>query len=149
MRTQKIGRHVAGMVLLVFSCCAALAGAEAPKEAVLENQALRAVATPGQSGVAVYVKSDAANKRMELAIVGKGARHSEPISEARIVESESGKSLRVTAGSAVAEFSLGVAGLVKINPGPNAGSVEVRTGARFAILPDFFADDVVFDPVNL
>src|ERR1700691_998903 len=136
MRTKRIGRHVAGVVLLVFSCCAAPAGAGAPGEAVLENEALRVVAIPGQPGVAVYVRSDLASKRMELAILGKGAGHSEPVSEARIVESESGKILRVTAGIAVAEFSLGLEGLVKINPGANAANVEVRTGARFAILPD-------------
>ena len=149
MTTKRVGRHVAGIVLLVFSCCAALAGAEAAGEAVLENEALRVVAIPGQAGVAVYVRSDLASKRMELAILGKGAGHSEPVSEARIVEGESGRILRVTAGSASAEFSLGLEGLVKINPGRSASSVEIRTGARFAVLPDFFADDVVFDPVNL
>jgi hypothetical protein len=149
MRTKRIARHVAAILLVVFSCCLALASAEPPREAVLENEAIRAVAMPGQPGVAVYLRSDLASKRMELAILGEGASHSEAIGEASIVDSDSARILRVTAGSASAEFSLGLEGLVKINPGAHAASVEVRTSARYAVLPDFFADDVVFDPVNL
>jgi hypothetical protein len=137
------------IVLSMLYVCPALARAQAPDEAVLENKALRMVAVPGQPGVAVFLKSDAATRRMELALLAKGAAQSEPISKAEVVKSESGRSvLHVSAGPAETEFSLGSEGYVKINPGKNAASVEVRTGARYAVLPDFFADDVVFDPVR-
>jgi hypothetical protein len=123
--------------------------AQSPGEAVLENKALRIVAVPGQPGVAVFLKSDAAAKRMEMAVLAKGAGQSEPVSKAQVTKSESGRSvLRVSTGAAEAEFSLGSQGYVKISPGKNAASVEVRTGARYAVLPDFFADDVVFDPAR-
>jgi len=137
------------IALWVLSSCPVLVRAQAQSKATLENKALRVVALPGQPGVAVYLKSGAAGKRMELAVLAPGAAQSAPISKAEVVQSESGRSvLRVSAGTAGAEFSLGSGGFVKINPGKNAAGVEVRTGARYAVLPDFFADDVVFDPVR-
>ena len=118
--------------------------------AELANKTLRMVAQPGQPGVAVYLKSDASAKRMELALLAAGAAKSESISKAEVVKSASGRSvLHVGAGAAEAEFTLGTSGFVKVTPGKNASSVEVRTGARYAVLPDFFADDVVFDPAHL
>ena len=119
-------------------------------EATLENKTLRMVAQPGRPGVAVFLKSDASSKRMELAVLASGAAQSAPLSKADVVKSASGRSLlRVSAGAAEAEFTLGTSGFVKVTPGKNASSVEVRTGARYAVLPDFFADDVVFDPTHL
>ena len=124
--------------------------AQAQGEAMLENKTLRMVAQPGLPGVAVFLKSDASAKRMELALLAPGAAQSAPISKAEVVKSESGRRvLRVSAGSAEADFTLGTSGFVKVSPGRNASSVEVRTGARYAVLPDFFADDVVFDPAHL
>jgi hypothetical protein len=138
------------VALWVLSSCPVLVWAQAQKEATLENKTLRLAALPGQSGVAVYLTSDAASKRMELALLAAGAAKSAPIATAGVVKNSSGQSLlRVSAGTAEAEFSLGSAGFVKINPGKNAAIVEVRTGARYTVLPDFFADDVFYDPVHL
>ena len=124
--------------------------AQTQGEAALENKSLRMVAQPGLAGVAVYLKSDAAIKRMELAVLASGATRSAPVSKAEVVKSASGRSiLRVSAGNAEADFTLGTSGFVTVTPVKNASSVEVRTGARYAVLPDFFADDVVFDPVRL
>ncbi|HEX4796562.1 MAG TPA: hypothetical protein VH370_22415 [Humisphaera sp.] len=126
-----------------------MAMAQSPGEAILENKALRMVAAPGQPSVAVFIKSDTMRPRMNLAILAKGGAQAEPIGKAEVTKNEAGKSvLRVTAGNAVADLSLGLEGYVKINPGANAASVEVRTAARYAVLPDFFADDVVFDPAR-
>ena len=117
--------------------------------ASLENQSLRVTAAPGQPGVALYFKSAGIAKRAEIAILAAGAAQSAPISKAEVVEDEAGERvLRVTAGAAQAEIALGAGVFVKINPGKNAASVEVRAGARYVALPDFFADDVVFDPVK-
>ncbi len=150
MKTKKIRRFGAVIVLWTAFICPSLVRAQALTEAVLENKTLRMVAVPGQPGVAVYLKSDAANKRMELAVLAKGAGQCDPIGKAQVTKSESGRSvLQISAGDAEAEFSLGSEGYVKINPGTNAESVEIRTAARYAVLPDFFADDVVFDPVHL
>jgi len=46
------------------------------------------------------------------------------------------------------KLTINPAGFITITPGKNAASVEVRANARYAVLPDFFADDVVFDPVK-
>ena len=141
-----MGKRVS-VVAEVIAVLGMAVSAYAQSESTLENKRLRLVATPGQSGVAVYFKD---GKRMELAVLAAGATQSTPVSNAVVAKSASGRNvLRVGAGAAEAEFSLGSSGFVKISPGKNAASVEVRTGARYAILPDFFADDVVFDPVHL
>jgi hypothetical protein len=130
--------------------CGVAASVQAQSEVALENMGLRLAAAPGQAGVVVYSKSGVDGKRMELAVLAPGAAQAAPIREVIVTESDSDrKALRVSTGSAEAEFSLGVGGIVTISPGKNAASVEVRTGARYAILPDLFADDVVFDPVHL
>jgi hypothetical protein len=140
--------------------CASLIGAllvfdmAAPRvaqgDAALDSGTLRLVAAPGQSGVAVYSKTEAGGKRMEFALLAFGATQAAPIREVVVGERDSDqKMLHVRAGTAEAEFSLDEAGVVTISPGRNAATVEIRTGARYAVLPDFFADDVVFDPVHL
>jgi hypothetical protein len=150
MRAKAITRFVAAIVPLILAFGPALLRADAPGEAALENKAMKIVAIPGKPGVAAYIKSDLASPRMELAILAKGASKSEPIGKAEITKNAAGHTvLRITAGDAEADLSLGAEGYVKIVPGKNAASVEVRTGARYAVLPDFFADDVVFDPVRL
>ncbi|MCY3020925.1 MAG: hypothetical protein NTW87_18055 [Planctomycetota bacterium] len=146
--------------VLALSGCWMYARAEAQGAeaggASLETKVWRVSAVPGQPGVAVYAKSDnaeggaPATKRMELAVLATGAAQSAAISKAEVVKDENGKTvLRVTAGAADADIALNPAGFVTIKPGKQAASVEVRAGARYAVLPDFFADDVVFDPVRL
>ncbi|MGD0092679.1 MAG: hypothetical protein ABSE73_22440 [Planctomycetota bacterium] len=140
--------------VLALWYCALVAWAEAARAgeggAALENKALLVTAAPGQPGVTVCYKSEAANPRVVLALLAGGADQSAPISTAEATKDEAGKSvLRVSAGAAQAEFSLGAGIFVKIVPGKNAAGVEVRTTARYAVLPDFFSDDVVFDPVHL
>ena len=155
--------------LAVWFCCPALAWAQVQAARALENKTLRLVATPGQPGVAVYFKSGEGGRRADLELLAAGASQSAPISTAEVVTSASGQQdpranagttpvepqedqdqvLRVRAGAAQADFSLGVSGFVRINPAKDAASLEVKTGARYAVLPDFFANDVVFDPVHL
>jgi len=143
-------RYAFAAALLMGSGWTAQGWAQAQGATTLENKALRMVALPGQPAVAVYRKPEVAGKRMELAILASGATRSAPISKAEVVKSGSGRNvLRVSAGNAEAELTLGTSGFVTINPGKNAAGVEIRTGARYAVLPDFFADDVVFDPVHL
>ncbi|MGA2065453.1 MAG: hypothetical protein ABSG86_10800 [Thermoguttaceae bacterium] len=141
------------VAVAAFWNCSLAARAEAQQAgdsgASLENQSLRVTAAPGQPTVVLHFKSAGIAKRAEIAIQGPGAAHSPPISKAEVVEDEAGQGvLRVTAGVAQAEITLGAGVFVKVNPGKNAASVEVRAGARYVALPDFFADDVVFDPVR-
>ena len=108
------------------------------------------MAAPGQPAVVVHFKS--ARRRpsaAEIAIQAPGAGRKRPVSKAEVVEDEAGERRPPrTAGTAHAEITLGAGPFVKIKPGKNAASVEVRADARYVALPDFFADDVVFDPVK-
>ena len=144
-------RHVSRVPLIApLLVCGVVASVQAQSEVAIENMGLRLAATPGQSGVAVYAKSGVDGKRLELAVLRRARRRRRPFVRSSLRRAiPTGKALRVSTGNAEAEFTLGVGGIVTIRPGKNAASVEVRTGARYAILPDFFADDVVFDPVHL
>ena len=150
MRTTRLSWCVASVALGVWFGFPAMAGVQAQKEAALENEALRLVTAPGQPGVTVWFKPDGGGKRMELALVASGAAQSAAIDRADVAADKEGTEvLRVTAGTAQAELTLGPGSLVKVTPVKNADRVEVRAAARYAALPDFFADDVVFDPVRL
>jgi hypothetical protein len=147
MKASHYDGCLAAILLGLF--CTVPARAETLGDVSLENKALRIAAAPGQAGVGVFRKADPAAKRMELAFLATGKTASAPISRAEVVKSASGRSfLSVKAGDAEVQLSLGSSGFVKIGPVRNAASVEIRTGARYAVLPDFFADDVVFDPVR-
>lgn len=142
------------VAVLALWCCSliALAGAARAGEggASLENKALLLTAAAGQPGVTVCFKSEAAEKRLEIALLAAGADQAAPISKAETAKDDAGHSvLRVSAGTAEAELSVGAGIFVKILPGKNAAGVELRTSARYAVLPEFFSDDVVFDPVSL
>ena len=116
----------------------------------MENEALRLAAAPGQPGVRVWFRPDGGSPRMELALVASGAAQSAPVDKAELGADKEGTGvLRVTAGAAQVEISLGAGSFVKVTPVKEAGRVEVRAVARYVALPDFFADDVVFDPVRL
>ena len=63
-----MNRREFAVALLVWSSCPVLVWAQAQSETTLENKTLRLAALPGQPGVAVYLTSDAASQRMELAV---------------------------------------------------------------------------------
>ena len=142
------------VAVLAWWSCSQAAGAEAAQAGsgggALESQTLSLAVPPGAQGVTVSSRPEAWNKRAELLLVPSGAAEPAPISRAEANSGgPGGGALRVTAGSAEAILSLGSGPFVKIVPGKNAGAIEVRTGARYAVLPDFFADDVVFSPQNI
>ena len=139
------------IAVLVFWNCSLAVSAESPQTAAggasLENQTLRVTAAVGEPAVVLHYQAAGIAQRAEIALQAPGAAHCDPLSKAEVVEDEAGERvLRVTAGAAQAEITLGGGVFVKINPGKNAARVEVRAGARYVALPDFFADDVVFDP---
>ena len=145
---NKSGRYIAGLALGGWCAAAGMLRAQAPAGAVLENQAVHLAAVPGQPGVRVAAKLGGTG--MELALLPSGAARSAPIDQAELgVNPEGDEVLRVTAGAARVEITLGAGSLVKVTPVQGAAAVEVRASARYAALPDFFGDDVVFDPVHL
>ena len=116
----------------------------------LDVRKLRAAAAPGNAAVSIAFKSDGFNKRVELAILATGAAQNSPIEKAELLKTDDGrKALRISAGGAEADIVVDPNGFIAVTPGKNAASVEVRVNARYVALPDFFADDVVFDPVHI
>src|SRR5207248_605662 len=98
MRTGTFSRYVAFVGVLF--CFLPMVVAQGHGESVLENRALRLVATPGQPGVTVYFKSEGEGKRMELALLASGAAQSMGISKAEVVKSGSDQNdARVSPGT--------------------------------------------------
>lgn len=150
MKTERFSWYVASVALGVLACCPTLVKAQAQGESVLENNMLRLVATPGQPGIVVSSKSEEGGERMELRLLASGAATSALVDKAEIgTNNEGEKILRVTTGAAQAEITLGAGPFVKVTPVKDATAIEVRGDARYAAVPDFFADDVVLDPVHL
>jgi hypothetical protein len=131
-------------------------GAAASDGAALENKTLLVVARKGAPGVVLRIKNtpggaDAlGTQRAELAFLAPGAERSAEISRVEALPSEAGGAkLLVTAGGADAVISLAAgARFVTVKPGKHAASLEVRCAARHALLPDFFADDTIYDPLK-
>ncbi len=141
------------VAVVMFWNCSMAAGAETQRTdnggASLENQLLRVTAVPGQVRVGLWFKSAGTTRRAEIALQSSGATKSEPLGKARVVEDNAGERvLRVAAGTAQVEITLGLGPFVKITPVKDAASVEVKAITRYVALPDFFADDVIFDPIK-
>jgi hypothetical protein len=150
MRTGLFMRSVAVVALGVLSLGPASYTVQAQDEARLENRTLRLVTKPGQPTIAVYSSSEGGGKRMEVALLASGAATTALIDQAELGTNNEGEEvLRVTAGAAQAEISLGAGPFLKVTPVKDAAAVVVKTAARYVALPDFFADDVVLDPLHL
>lgn len=127
-----------------------ISGTPIKSGAVLENQSLLVVARPGSVGVGLYVKDQSNGMRTELAFLAPGTNQGATLSKVEVSKAEaSAATLRVTAGAAEVEITLGVgAHFVTVKPVKNAANLEIRSVARYAVLPDFFADDTIYDPTK-
>ena len=95
------------------------------------------------------VQIDRHRRRAEIALQSSGAAKIEPLDKVQVVEDGAGERiLRVAAGTAHVEITLGSGPFLRIAPLKGAAGVEVKAITRYVVLPDFFADDVVFDPVK-
>lgn len=177
MNLIKVVRTLRVTLVAMASCSAALAGTqvdvwELPKGDIrpetrggwkpaaakaspkgglaIENKSLLLLAQPGQPGAVLYHKTVSTNKRAEIALVAATAQGAAAIGKVELVKSDDDEAIiRVSAGGTDMELVLGAGKIfVSARPGRNAASIEVRSGARYALLPDFFSDDVVFDPVK-
>lgn len=139
---------------LGLPCGAALAGAPIeertlPNGAALENDRLVVTATAGATGVLVTCKAGDARTQIELALVADdGVRAA--ITRAGVAGSAAGEPLlRVVAGAAEADVKLSAGNpVIEVKPGKGAACLEARVAARYVVLPDFFADDILYDPLK-
>ncbi len=121
------------------------AGAAPEGGVALENERLLVIARPGDDGAVLYTKTKDGGSRVALELLPAGK-----LAKVRVVRLEDGEGvLALSNGAAEAQVSLGVGqALVAVQPGQGATSIAVRANARYALLPDFFADDVIYDPTK-
>lgn len=115
----------------------------------IQGQTVRVSAVNGGSGVVVSGPGADAPKRTELAIVPAGASQAAQITAVKAGKSDDGDVLHITAGEAAVDVIAGQKPFVTVKAVRNAGRLEVRTGNRYMILPDFFADDTLLDAARL
>lgn len=122
-------------------------------DAVLSNGRLAIVLRSGGPGAELYSIEKIVEKQSVLRPAVNG---NAKVSDVRIVENTpAGGKLRaafVTADGKRIELSFELkVGLVfvAIDGGGSAGALRIESPCRFAILPDFFADDIVIDAAGL
>jgi len=124
-------------------------------DAVIENDRLQVLFSAGCGGALVYSRSDVSKERRRMSLIPLSAKGAEcgTITLLRVTQNTGDDvtlevSSRSPSGeSARTSVSLGVArSFVKVAPVENAAALRVGARARFAVMPDFFGDDTVFDP---
>jgi hypothetical protein len=119
-----------------------------PKGVALESGKLVVTVEKGSAGPVVTTKVEGSDARVELVL--HGADGASKVDGVEKTQAEGGAgAVRFASGAAEAEIILGVGRVhVEVKPGKGASFLEVRTPTRYAVLPDFFADDVVYDPAR-
>ncbi len=121
-------------------------GASPGNGAAIENRKLVVTARPGQAGATVLSKVEGSSMRVSLALVSLGgaAGKIEKVTVKKLDGNEA--VLGITAPGAAMDLVLGAGKtFVRVLPSDGAARLDVGADARYAILPDFFADDTVYD----
>ncbi len=125
-------------------------------DAVIENERIVAAFCSRSGEVAVCSKGDGQSRpRMRLAVLTAAGEQSDSLGPAKIAgrtaddivievdsRAASGKTARVA-------FRLGRGQVfLEVRPLENAGALRISAATRYAVIPDFFGDDMVFDPTQ-
>ena len=115
----------------------------------IENQALVVVLPAGGREIILLSKGDgpAAAARHALALVGSRDRQTGGLDGIHLIDYDEGEAVvGFAAGEVEARLKLELGKcFVEVIPGKSAAAVQLRGPARFAFVPDFFGDDVLFD----
>jgi len=113
----------------------------------LENKRLLVICAPGAAALTISTKTAPRPARAELVVLGPDST-AEPLKAVRVAKVDAnGAVIRFTAGAAEAEIALGAGRVfVEFRPGRGAATLEVRAETQYALIPDFFGDDLLFDP---
>jgi len=115
----------------------------------VETPSLLLVLAPGASTVSLISK--AGGTRQELVLVGKEGRAPGGPAQVKLAEysqAEAAVALSVAGVEARLKVGLGKP-FVEVVPGPSAAALQVRSTARFAFIPDFFGNDVLYDATEV
>lgn len=112
-------------------------------DAVVTNGRILAVFRKRSASVDLYSVAGGqatARARLVLATTAGGA----------LAVPESNRGGAIVALGAAARFRIGRGDLsIEVQPGAGAGRLRVETSSRFAVLPDFFADDILIDAAKI
>jgi hypothetical protein len=124
-------------------------------DAVIENDKLQLLLGAACGGPVVYSRSGVGKEPRRMSLIPLSAKREpcETITAIKIIKNTGEEvalevSSRSAAGdSARTSFSLRPGrAFVEVKPVENAVALRVCARARFALMPDFFGDDMVFDP---
>jgi hypothetical protein len=117
--------------------------------AVMENDAVAVCIVPGARGVVLRGKGAGPVASIELRVLDKEEK-SAPIRRVEWVPTEDQEvALGFETGNAKAQCVLAPdTAHVEIRPGKNAEQLQVLTRARYALLPKFVEEDLLYDPMD-
>jgi hypothetical protein len=142
---NRTGMGILPAALAAGLWCAAACGV-APAESRIDNGLLTVSAQEGGPGITVETKGPQ-GKTTRVEIVLRGEDGSSPALQQ--VTSRNEKTMHVVAGSIAADVTAErKQPFLTVTPARPGGSLEVRAKACYAVLPDFFGYDVVYEPVR-
>jgi hypothetical protein len=120
--------------------------------AALENPYLLVAVPAGANAISVFTQGTgkARGVRQDLVLLDAQGQAATGIGQIKLIEHSATQAvLGFAAGAVEARLKMNLAGpFLEIVPGKNAGALQVRGAARFSFLPDFFGNDVLFDPAE-
>ena len=140
------------MAVLAFWICSMAAGAEAQPAGdggvSLENQSLRVTAAAGQPGVVLHFKAGGIAQQVEIAIQASGAATAPPSARPRSWRMRPASACSTLRRAPPRRKSASARACSSRSSRARTRPASRSAGARYVALPDFFADDVLFDPLK-
>jgi len=111
------------------------------------NDRLMVTVKPGESGPILYTRTG--KRRLPLTVM-QHADTQGKIRWVKVIKSEQDEAvIQFRTGMAEAELRMGIGQTyIEVKPVKNAKYINIGMNARYTLLPDFFGDDVVFDPAK-
>ncbi len=124
-------------------------GAAPAAGAAIDNGRILILVQPGAAGPILFTQN-AEGKGTRVDLVFATGGRTAPVRGVAVVDvDEDEGTLRVSAGDCQADLTVQTReAFVKVRPLKVGGFVEVRARSRYAVLPDFFSYDVVYDPTR-
>jgi hypothetical protein len=149
------GRITGILIILALGWASVSAAAgvkveKTPDGVKVQNKLVVLEAVKGAAGVVMTAKAEGAGESpLELAILDADGKAG-AIDDVTVVKDERGRAIiNISAGAAEVQLALSAGNIfVSVTPGKGAAMLEARAKTRYAVLPDFFADDIVYDPAD-
>jgi len=121
-----------------------------PGGVAVESPDLVAILPTGGHGPAIISKGQgrARGVRLDLALVDGTGRAATGVAKVKLIDFGQAEAVvGFTTGEVEARIKVGLGKpFVEVIPGKGAGALQIRAAARFSFIPDFFGDDVLYDP---